>query len=517
MQMRRLWTLPLLLGCLSVAMTTDLGAQAPEKSPVVEHKELDAAIFKTMRTVINQGADLYNSGDWAGCYRLYEGALVALRPLLEHHPELVKNIDMALITASRAPQLGDRAFVLRKAIDEIRKETGPAAATGPETIKTPPTPKGIALWDRLGGEKGVTRIIDNFVTTVIRDPRVNFFRKPNAIPDDKQLAALKRHLVEYISSVTGGPYDYKGKNMKEVHKGMGITNAEFDAAETHLRTALQINGALPDDIILVMRFVETTRSDIVQPKLPPPPPTTAWQRLGGEKGAARIVDDIVDPAIKDPKVNFYGNPQFVPSPESVILLKAKFVEQLSNLTGGPPQAIQSMRVAHRGRGITNAEFDVFLGYIRKALKNNNVNDADLKTIMTKYSDMRPDIVGMRTDPVDPFKPIDKKPKDKKDFDKKDDDKKPDDKKPKDKKDFDKKPKDKKDFDKKDFDKKPDYKKPDDKKDFDDKKNFDKKPKDKKDFDKKDFDKKDFDKKPDDKKPSDLELIGTPPKEKSDDK
>ena len=49
MQTRRWWTLPLLLGCLSVALTADLDAQPPDKSPTIERKELDAAIFKTLR------------------------------------------------------------------------------------------------------------------------------------------------------------------------------------------------------------------------------------------------------------------------------------------------------------------------------------------------------------------------------------------------------------------------------------------------------------------------------------
>ncbi len=232
MQTRRWWTLPLLLGCLSAALTADLDAQTPDKSPTIERKELDAAIFKTLRTVINQGAELYNTGDSAGCYRLYEGALMAIRLLVGHHPELQKTIDTALVEASRSPKVDDRAFVLRKAIDEVRRETAPV-----ETIKKPeqPQPKVATLWDRLGGEKNVSRVIDNFVALVLTDPRIKSVRHPGHVLNEMQLAEVKKGMVAWISSVSGGPIDYKGKSLKEVHKDKGVTNVEFDVAEDHLR------------------------------------------------------------------------------------------------------------------------------------------------------------------------------------------------------------------------------------------------------------------------------------------
>src|SRR5262245_10607219 len=106
MQMRRWWTVPVLAGCLLAAPG---GARAQEKAapPDLERKQIDNIVYKTLRTVINQGADLYNSGDWAGCFRLYEGSLLTVRPLLDHHPALQKAIDAALVEAARTPMLCD--------------------------------------------------------------------------------------------------------------------------------------------------------------------------------------------------------------------------------------------------------------------------------------------------------------------------------------------------------------------------------------------------------------------------
>jgi hemoglobin len=375
----------------------------------IDRKDFDATLFKTLRLVINQGADLYNSGDWAGCYRLYEGALLAYRPLLNHHPESQKTIETALVEAARSPVVGDRAFVLRKAIDKVRADLDTALAVAPP----PPTPK--TLWERLGGEKNVARVVDSFLTLAVKDPRVNFTRKPGVEPTPAQLDTAKKHLLEYVSSITGGPLEYKGKNMKDAHKGMGITNAEFDAAVAHLRTALQVHGAAQADRTLFMQLIEATRKDIVQPRIEPPPATTLWERLGGEAGVTKIVDEFINAALKDPKVNFYRDPKYVPQREQVVKLKTRTVELISSLAGGPLKySGMSMKDAHKGMGITNAEFDAAVGHLRNALHNAKAKPEDERILLSAVNNMRKDIVGMKTEVIDPIKKEDKKDPPKKD-------------------------------------------------------------------------------------------------------
>ena len=54
---------------------------------------LHSWLHDVLRTVINRGADLYNKGEWSGCYRLYEGSLLTVKPLLKHRPALQKAIN----------------------------------------------------------------------------------------------------------------------------------------------------------------------------------------------------------------------------------------------------------------------------------------------------------------------------------------------------------------------------------------------------------------------------------------
>jgi hemoglobin len=84
-------------------------------------------------------------------------------------------------------------------------------------------PPSKSLYDRLGGKDAITAVVDDFVGNVAADKRINgFFAKAN-IPN------LKRNLVDQICQATGGACTYTGKDMKTAHKGMGITDADFNA------------------------------------------------------------------------------------------------------------------------------------------------------------------------------------------------------------------------------------------------------------------------------------------------
>jgi len=80
-----------------------------------------------------------------------------------------------------------------------------------------------SLYDRLGGKDAITAVVDDFVGNVAGDKRTNGFFAKADVP------RLKRNLVDQICSATGGPCVYTGKDMKTAHKGMGISDADFNA------------------------------------------------------------------------------------------------------------------------------------------------------------------------------------------------------------------------------------------------------------------------------------------------
>jgi hemoglobin len=89
-----------------------------------------------------------------------------------------------------------------------------------------------SLYERLGGIDAIKAVIDEFVTRVAADDRVNKkFAKSN-------IDRTKLHLVEQVCAATGGPCSYTGLDMKTSHKNMKVTEGEFGALVEDLVGAL---------------------------------------------------------------------------------------------------------------------------------------------------------------------------------------------------------------------------------------------------------------------------------------
>lgn len=395
-------------------------AADPEKPPpplTAEQKAFDTKLRRSLFDVINRGVDLYNATDHAGCYHLFEGALGTIAPLLDHHPQLQKAIAAGLGEAAEMNSADHQAYHLRKVLDKVRDELRNAGT---------PAPQAKSLWDRLGGETGVNNIVNDFFTFAIKNPDVEFTRGGKWDPMNKEVVKqLKQHLVEYFSSVTGGDLKYKGPDMKTVHKDMGINNSEFDAAVADLKRALLKNGAKPADTEEVLKAVELTRKDIVAPKKPaetPPQETTLFDRLGGEKGVGKIVDDLIKVVHSDPQLKDIHKPDAPkPTPEQIATLRQEIIAYISSKTGGNLKYDgKNLKAAHEGMNITDEQFDIFVGHFKAVLKANKAKEDDINTIVEAVKKERDKI-------VQPKKSDEKKPSDKPATDKKADDKKSEDK------------------------------------------------------------------------------------------
>src|SRR5689334_5768607 len=76
-------------------------------------KAFDKAVIDSLRAVHNKGAELYNTTrDYPAAYRLYQGALEAVRPLLAHRPATQKLIETGLAAAEKETDPTRKAFIL---------------------------------------------------------------------------------------------------------------------------------------------------------------------------------------------------------------------------------------------------------------------------------------------------------------------------------------------------------------------------------------------------------------------
>ncbi|HEY4067530.1 MAG TPA: group 1 truncated hemoglobin [Burkholderiaceae bacterium] len=107
-----------------------------------------------------------------------------------------------------------------------------AAASFAQTA--PPTDD--ALYRQLGGQPGLVKLTDDFMTRLLADPRMNPFFK------DVDQKVFKSQLADQLCEVSGGPCTFKGKDMKKVHEGQDITKSNFNALVEVLQQSLDAQG-----------------------------------------------------------------------------------------------------------------------------------------------------------------------------------------------------------------------------------------------------------------------------------
>jgi hemoglobin len=93
-----------------------------------------------------------------------------------------------------------------------------------------------ALFQGLGAKAGIDKIIEDFIPIILADKRINRFF---AVMDKKEFAGS---LADQICELAGGPCKYKGSNMNDVHQGMNISNAHFNALAEDLQIAMEKNN-----------------------------------------------------------------------------------------------------------------------------------------------------------------------------------------------------------------------------------------------------------------------------------
>jgi hemoglobin len=120
-----------------------------------------------------------------------------------------------------------------------------------------------SLYDRLGGKKAIAAVVDEFVSRVAADNRINAFFAATA-GDAKRLSMFKGKLVDQICEASGGPCQYTGKDMKTAHMGMGVGGSDFGALVEDLVGALDTFHVGAHEKDQLLGALGPMKSDIVE-------------------------------------------------------------------------------------------------------------------------------------------------------------------------------------------------------------------------------------------------------------
>ncbi len=158
----------------------------------------------------------------------------------------------------------------------------PAPSPSPVVSAEPPKPK--SLYERLGGKDAIAKVVDATLKAVGDDKRINkFFTKTTK--DPKKLEAFKTNLIDQICQATGGPCEYKGKDMKTAHKGMKVKEADFAAFMEDVQKALETSGVGKTEQDELLGALTPMKADIVEEQ-PGKGKTGAGETGKETKGAA---------------------------------------------------------------------------------------------------------------------------------------------------------------------------------------------------------------------------------------
>ncbi len=113
------------------------------------------------------------------------------------------------------------------------------------------------LFERLGGEQGISQIAKDLMDAHLNNPVISRRYVNTDVP-----AAIKG-AAEFFITGTGGPNVYKGKDMVGTHRGMNISNDEFTAVLDDVLVALDKNkiGQREKEEVLFTFF--SMKSDVV--------------------------------------------------------------------------------------------------------------------------------------------------------------------------------------------------------------------------------------------------------------
>lgn len=125
--------------------------------------------------------------------------------------------------------------------------------------ETTPAP----LYDRLGGLKGITVVVDDFINRLVvnkqlnKNPAIKAGRKSSSAP------YLKFQVSQLICELSGGPCKYTGQTMKASHAHLNISENEWNVMAGEFQKSLNKYKVPAAEQKELFDMVGKTKADIV--------------------------------------------------------------------------------------------------------------------------------------------------------------------------------------------------------------------------------------------------------------
>mmetsp|Transcript_51405 Transcript_51405/g.135605 ORF Transcript_51405/g.135605 Transcript_51405/m.135605 type:complete len:1160 (+) Transcript_51405:44-3523(+) len=248
------------------------------------------------------------------------------------------------------------------------------------------------VYERVGGQQGVTDLVEGMYTKAVQDPRVkSFFEKNKA-----RVTAHKKRIVLYMTGIFGGMSTYDNSDLRPAHYESNITDYHFDCLMELIREVLKENGKEQAVIADVLIRLQPARADVttgftvrmeVARKNVEKGKDGMFQRLGGMAGLDALIEALYKVAWADARIKDLLM-------KDIAVIKAGQGAYIGELLGGPKSYKGRELVdVHKSLGINDYHFDCFLADLARAMMGLGHPEAMINEILVSVEPSRAAILG----------------------------------------------------------------------------------------------------------------------------
>jgi hemoglobin len=120
-----------------------------------------------------------------------------------------------------------------------------------------------SLYERLGGVYSIATVVDDFINRIMVDPRLNGNPQVNEAHHRVSPPGFKYLVTEMVCWATGGPQQYTGRPLREVHQHLLITATEWEAFLNDFQQTLDKFELPQAEQAELKEILTSTRGEIV--------------------------------------------------------------------------------------------------------------------------------------------------------------------------------------------------------------------------------------------------------------
>lgn len=115
----------------------------------------------------------------------------------------------------------------------------------------------VSVYEKIGGDAAVNAAVDIFYRKVLADDRISKFF------DTVDMEAQHAKQKAFLTMAFGGPNNYTGKDMREAHKHMNLTEEHFGAVAEALVATLKELDVPQEYIDEIVAIALSVKDDVL--------------------------------------------------------------------------------------------------------------------------------------------------------------------------------------------------------------------------------------------------------------